>query len=428
MQSDDPQFICPHLAEGPTDTDIFVWFTGHNKDLNWSCRACAGNYPTAPASWVPATPAWLAKNRDEVYWDGIRGAPAVKHRESGLSFANRDLELGDEWGNFVDARPVFGSPSCWRALSSKGKLVLLSTQEPRVIHSLTLEDLGFEITAETGLCLSPDNKFAVLTQASGPNAALINVETGKTIKKLSRGDYHFENSHFPVSFFRQKGKTCLIAASDWNRLDIYDPSSGEVLSERGPTRYENKERPAHYLDYFHGGLSISPDDQFIADNGWVWHPVGGIRSWSLKAWMDNKWESEDGPTSRTLAWRDYYWDGPVCWIDSVTLAYWGWGRDDEWLVPAVVLVDVRDGRQLKWFPGPKVRPPAVWPPRRLAESFFFDHYLFAVHDDEGTTVWDIDTGECLLTDPQVKPWRYHSDSKEFIEITPTGLRVSTLMM
>ncbi|WP_294399903.1 hypothetical protein [Prosthecobacter sp.] len=310
-------------------------------------------------------------------------------------------------------------------MSTTGRLVLFSTQETKILASVPLEDLGFEITGETGFCISPDNEFAVVSQASGPNAALVNVKTGKIISKLSRGDYHCENSHFPVAFFRNEDRTYLIAASDWNRLDLYDPATGKVLSERGPTCYVNKERPPHYLDYFHGGLCVSPDQQFVVDNGWVWHPMGFLRAWNLPAWLNNEWESEDGPTYRDLACREA-WDEPVCWINNFTLASWGWG-DEEWMVPAAVLIDVRDGKQLQWFPGPKVRMSGAWPPRRLTESFFFDQYLFAVHDNDGTTVWDIKSGDCLLTDPQVKPWRYHPDSKEFIEITQTGFRVSTLI-
>lgn len=403
-----------------------VWFTGQGKDLNWVCEECAKNHPVPPEVWLPSTPEWLAANRERIYWRAICGNPEVKRTPSSLRFAKRDLEFGEAHGTYVDVRPVLGIPNRWLALSSTGRLVLFSTLDSEVIAALPLEELGFEITAETGMSLCPNNEFAVVAQASGPNATLVRVNTGKTITKLSRGDYHFENSHFPVAFFQHEGRTYLVAASDWNRLDIYDPASGKLLSERGPTCYVNDERPPHYLDYFHGGLCISPDHQFIVDNGWVWHPVGVLRSWNLPAWLHNRWESEDGPTTRDLACREI-WDSPVCWIDDSTLAFWGWG-DDEWLLPAVVLTDVRDGSRVKWFPGPKVRQSGAWPPRKLAESLFFDRYLFAVDDDEGTTVWDIESGDCLLTDPQVKPWRYHPDSKEFLEITPTGLRFSTLMM
>lgn len=424
MQSDEPQFICRHLAEGTKDMDMFVWFTGHGKDLNWTCRACAESYPTAPDSWLPATKEWLAMNRDKVYWDGICGKPEVKHRQSGLSFVIRDLELKGGFGPFLDLRSVPGSPSCWQALSSAGRLVSFDSRNGEIISSVLLEGPGFEITSSTGLCLSPEGEFGVIFQASGSDAALMDLKSGKVIKTLSRGGYSSTSSHFSVAFFRYENKSYLIAASDWNCLEIYDPSSGRMLTERGPTQYAGDERPPHYLDYFHGGLSISPDQQYIVDNGWVWHPFGVLRAWNLPAWMHNVWESEDGSSSRDLASRAYYWDGPVCWIDNTTIAFWGWGRDDDWLIPAAVLVDVRDGSQLSWFPGPGARK-AV--PCNLAESFFFDHYLFAVDGDEGTTVWDIKSGDCLLTDPKVKPWRYHPDSKEFIEITPTGFRVSTLV-
>jgi hypothetical protein len=422
MKSDDPQFICRHLAEGPTDIDMFVWFTGHGKDLNWTCRACAEVYPTAPDLWVPATQEWLAMNGDEFYWDGICGRPEVKHRLSGLSFANRELELEGRVESFVDVRPIVGSPSCWQALSSTGRLLSFNSCDGKIISSVLLESPGFEITRSTGLCLSHEGEFGVIFQTSGSEAALMNLKSGKIIRKLSRGDDC--SSRFSAGFFRYETNTYLIAASAWNRLDLYDPSSGKMLTERGPTQYVGDERPLRYLDYFHGGLSISPDQQHIVDNGWAWHPFGILRSWSLPAWIHNVWESEDGASSRELVSRAYYSDGPLCWIDNTTIAFWGWGRDDDWLIPAAVLVDVRNGSQLSWFPGPAARK-AV--PSNLAESFFFDRYLFTVHDDDGTTVWDIESGECLLTDPQVKPWRYHPDSKEFIEIKPTTFKVSTLM-
>lgn len=425
MQSDDPQFICPHLAEDVPNRCMSVWFTGKDKELNWVCEGCAKNYPVIPECWLPVTSEWLAKNREKIHWRGICGNPEVRRTHTGLSFANRELEFGDAHGTFVDVRPVIGMPSRWQALSSAGRLLLFSTPDGNVITSVLLEELSFEITAETCLFLCPNNEFAVVAQASGPNATLIEVKTGKTIVQLSRGDYHCENSHFPIAFFQHQKCTYLIAGSDWNRLDVYDPASGKLLSERGPTCYVNNEMPPHYLDYFHGGLCISPDHQFVVDNGWVWHPVGVLRSWNLPAWLHNQWESEDGPTTLDLACREI-WDSPVCWIDNSTLAFWGWG-DDEWILPAIVLTDVRDGKHLKWFPGPQVRQSGAWPPRRPAESLFFDQYLFAVDDAVGTTVWNIESGECLLTAPEVKPWRYHPDSKEFMEITPTGFRVSTLI-
>ncbi len=50
--------------------------------------------------------------------------------------------------------------------------------------------------------------------------------------------------------------------------------------------WPRRARPLHYLDYFHGELSVSPAENWIADNGWVWHPSGIVTSWSLQAWFN----------------------------------------------------------------------------------------------------------------------------------------------
>lgn len=425
MRSDDPQFICPHVAGNPDE--FLVWFTGVGKGLNWACRACTERYPEPPSEWVPATEAWLSKYRDKVYWDGIRGSPEIKRRSAAMRFSSREVQLGGQWGDFVDVRPCQGKPSCWLALSKSGSLILFSSADSSVLASWNVAGLKFEITAETGLCVSPQNDFVVISEASGPNAVLVNAESGQVIKELSRGKYRCENSHFPVAFFIYEGAALLIAGSDWNRLDIYDPATGNLLTERGPTSYVEGVRPPHYLDFFHGSLRVSPDSRRVVDGGWVWAPVGCLRSWNLAAWISNVWESEDGPTVKTLACRDYFWDGPMCWVDSTTVAFWGWGRDDEWLMPAIVLMDAGTGDILRWFPGSRVRQPGAWPPRELSDSLFFDRYIFAVSDEKGTSVWDIETGECLLVDASVKPWRYHPDSKEFLEVLPDGFKVSALI-
>ena len=207
-----------------------------------------------------------------------------------------------------------------------------------------------------------------------------------------------------------------------------DPSSGELLTQRAPTSYRHGEKqPDHYLNYFHAQLVVSPESCWIADNGWVWHPWGIIRSWSLASWLQhNPWESEDGESVRSIAERAYFWDGPICWIDDSTLAVWGWGEDEQWLLPAVRLIDVCSGKQIRWFPGPRVRQPAAWPPKKLAPSLFFDRYLFAVDDDQGTSVWDVVSGERLLCDQKMSPVHYHPRSKEFLSLGDSELTLSCL--
>src|SRR5262249_31206211 len=162
-----------------------------------------------------------------------------------------------------------------------------------------------------------------------------------------------------------------------------------------------EERPEHYLDYFHGGLAVSPGGDWIVDNGWVWHPLGGVISWSLRRWIEeNPWGSEDGLAKRGLWGPDYFLDGPPCWIHERTVAIWGYGNDEENLIPAALLFDVESGRRVRWFAGP-------------IGSFIFDRYLFCSSPDAGTSAWDVATGERLFQDASFRPTTFHPGTGEF---------------
>jgi hypothetical protein len=177
---------------------------------------------------------------------------------------------------------------------------------------------------------------------------------------------------------------------------------------------EGEKAPEHYLDYFHGQLTVSPEGEYVADNGWVWHPVGVVRTWSARRWLkENIWESEDGPTAKDLVWRAYFWQGPLCWIDNRRLAIWGYGDDDEWMLSAVRLFDVVSGAEIGWFPGPEGR-------------LVFDRYLFAF-GTSGVSVWNTGKGTCLLQDDSFAPAAYHPVTGEFLTILSDGsLQLSRL--
>lgn len=181
------------------------------------------------------------------------------------------------------------------------------------------------------------------------------------------------------------------------------------MTQRKPTSFRHDEEPPpHYLDYFHSNLLVSPDHEWIADNGWVWHPVGEVRIWNMRRWLeDNVWESEDGSSLHTLCWRSYFWGKPLCWLDNQTLAVWGFGTDDDFIIPAVRIFDVPTGKQIRWFAGPE-------------GELTFDKYLFAFSQNQGTTVWDEQTGERLCSDPDLKPNCYHRGAKTFITLLPDG--------
>jgi hypothetical protein len=422
-----PIFMCSHLVTSPDD--YHVWFTGRGLDHYLVCSSCAERFPELPVELIDATETLFERCQSEAWWSGIRGQPEIRHRSSSLSFAHEDCSLttldGDRW---IDIQPRVKSDGQWYVLLESGKLVVTNPRqgEFEVLHHFS--DFSFEIDDETALCVSPKNDYAAIFETSKRHASVFDLRTGAITAQIDRGEYHSENSIFPITFFESNGRSLLVAATDWNRLDLVDPATGIVLTDRGPTSYQRGEqRPPHYLDYFHAQLLASPDGSWIVDNGWVWHPWGTVRSWNLSDWVEqNPWESEDGPSLKSLAGRAYFWDGPLCWIDGSTIAIWGWGNDADWVIPAVQLFDVRLGRELYWFPGPETRTPRAWPPKKLEPSVFFDQYLFAIHDGRGIAVWDVSSGERLLQDPSLVPIQYHPGSSEFLSRTPNGIRLSRL--
>ena len=123
----------------------------------------------------------------------------------------------------------------------------------------------------------------------------------------------------------------------------------------------------------------------------------------------------DGPSLRTLCQRDYFWGRPLCWLDDLTLAIWGYGEDDDFIIPAVRVFDVATGKESRWFAGPD-------------GELAFDTYLFAFSEEHGTTVWETKTGERLHLEPGLKPECYHPGAKVFISLLPDGrFQVSRLM-
>ncbi len=179
------------------------------------------------------------------------------------------------------------------------------------------------------LRVSRNGELAAVANTYGHKGAVLDLATGKAKMPLVRDKYHEDVSCFPLAFVDLGKRLLVIHGTAWNRLDISDARTGTLLTERGPTTYKRGEaRPEHYLDYFHCSLSVSPGQQFVAGNGWVWQPSGRVDTWSIPRWVnENAWESEDGLSKRRLCWREYYWDGPLCWLDDQRLTVWGYGQD-----------------------------------------------------------------------------------------------------
>lgn len=304
-----------------------------------------------------------------------------------------------------DIQPINGSnKSEWIVLKGSGELIHVDFDSRSMQSVARVEDGGFDRKKEAFLRVSDNGRFVALANQQGLKGVVIDLSTGRQTMSLEREDYYSEHCPFPIAFFQRAGKTLLVHSTLWNRVDISDPATGELMTSRvSPTYQDRKTRPEHYLDYFHGSLLPSPNGEWIADNGWVWHPMGIVRTWSVERWLnDNPWESEDGPTAKGLTYQDN-WDDPICWIDQRTLGAWtSVETSDEHEKLVFGFFDVESGEQKKVLDIPKGR------------IFVEGTHLFVSKTPyKGVAIWEIESGKNLENDVRVNAVKYHQGAKQF---------------
>ncbi len=403
---------CRHLLERP-EQDFKRRFTGVSTRFELVCSSCEKGTSDLVETCLGCLASAQAAGTDA----GFFGEPGVLERPSSLFFEHESLDLGAFFGKRVLAiAPVPASESTWLAYTDDHRLHAFDAKNRRALSSVPVTPAeGFSHEQPVWLHSSRRSDYTIVANRRGQRAAVVETVSGRRTMVLDRGEYHPEVSDLPAAFFRDEDRDLLVHGTDWNRLDISDPATGVLLTERSGTSYAQGElRPPHYLDYFHGGLRVSPDDTWMVDNGWVWHPFGVVASWSLRDWrLANPFESEDGSSKKDLCGRGYFWDGPLCWIGTRRVAVWGYGDDDENLIPAALIYDVESGRQVTWFAGPR-------------GAFFFDRYLVSADPGTGTTVWDVETGERLLAVAGFAPQVHHPGARMFATLAGPELRLSTL--
>ncbi len=307
----------------------------------------------------------------------------------------------------LDARPVRDG---WATLRQDGPLDVQGLVPPLELH------------------VSHDGAFSAVVERFGQRGRVF--QGHRAAMELDRDEYCADCSVFPAAFFERGGRTLFVHGTDWNRLDVSDPATGELLTPRGPTSYAKGEpQPEHYLDYFHAGLHVSPDGRWIAEDGWTWHPLGELRVWSLDDWLErNPWESEDGPSMRSLDERVYFWDTPILWLDKRRLAFWGEGDDATRMKPTVRIYDVVEGREVAAHPGVEVSPALPWPPGSARAGWIAaDRWLYGVSPEHGTGVWDLRTGERVHLEEGFAPRRHHPLRGSFLSWDEAGAFESRLV-
>jgi predicted NAD-dependent protein-ADP-ribosyltransferase YbiA (DUF1768 family) len=403
---------CEHaLAFAPhSGSVIHRRFTGMNTDHVLLCARCVEALPAA-APLRKVCRACLRGLLGTLSRGPDVGAPAHATRASSLRFSHR---LIDGPRDVVAFAPIARQPHTWLLLDRAGRFHRLDTERGIAEAGGSLDPAEIELDGPLVLVVAPGGELAAVGEATKRRAVVLEPVSGRITHRLTRDDYHPEHCYFPLGFFELEGRLLLVHATEWNRLDVIDARTGALLTARTAGAGPGQKSPEHALDYFHSDLHVSPEGTRVIDNGWIWHPYGQVRVFSLARWVrENPWESEDGPSVRPLAGRAYFWDGPVCWLDENTVAVWGDGEDADELTPAAILYDAESGEELRRFPGPAAGFASVVP------------YLIA-SDAQGTQVWDPRTGEQLLHDPSFSGIAAHPRSQELLSRSDGGWRVSRL--
>jgi len=427
--------VCEHLAHKVSEeyyksADHYRFFTGNGNDFVLLCSECARAPEDSKIHWRTVCDSCGRKIACGKRL-GEAGRPEIKTRNGVVTIMHREVRSSGMPSSVIAAAPLgVTEAGGWLLLTDRHELVRLMTDvNAHVCRTLPVRP-ELEKGAPLSLHVSHDGRFAAITATYGRKGVVVDLEQNRILMELLRGDYQHEQCKFPVAFAEHDGKQVVIHGTDWNRLDITELPSGRLLTHREPTSYtDGQERPAHYLDYFQCSLTVSPDGSQVASNGWAWHPVGIVGTWSLKQWLsDNVWESEDGASKKTLCWRTYYWDGPLCWIDEHTLAVWGLGDDDLVLTPGVRLFDVDRGEEKFSFAGPVggSRHDTLQMGGEKEEfihgagNLVYDRWLFSWMEGKPFSIWDINDGARLWEETEFTPLGYHSGKRQFLSVTPDG--------
>jgi hypothetical protein len=238
---------------------------------------------------------------------------------------------------------------CWFGLCADGVVVRLSRDWSEAVVVATVdvvvnpeEESRVSTVPHLRLEVAWSGRFSAVVVDFGQGGVVVDLADGSVTARLDGGDYNTHTVPLSMAFTQLDGRDILVHRSEWNRLDLMDPATGDSLSNRPtPTPATPTDSPEHYLDYFHGRLVVSPDGRHVVDDGWIWHPVGVPVVWDLHRWLtQNCWESDDGESRRSLGSREYYWNHGICWLDNDRVVVEGIGDDDELMVDGVNIYDI----------------------------------------------------------------------------------------
>src|SRR5688572_8514524 len=427
--------LCTHLKQrSQPGLEYVKRYNGSGMDVELLCLPCAEDSEKGVrASVATVCEDCFRQATTELGGPvGVRGKPEIHSRPEPFSAVLRETTLPAGAGTILDIAPIHeGSRSTWLMLAEDGSLIRLDAETlewARIASSTLPPESDHEPwnnrELRRRLHVSKSGEFAAVVNDYGHHGQIIDLQRGLVTLTLSGGDGYPQTVPFSFAFAQVRGRAIAIHRTAWNRLDISDPASGELLTGRGQTSYgRDEQRPEHYLDYFHGGLYVSPNNARILDDGWVWHPVGIPVTWSLDRWLlENVWESEDGPTRCEVCARDSYWDRAVTWIDERRVAIGGIGDDEMDIIDGARVFDVT----LPGNASPQWRTDWKWSLELTAFAgpaglFFSDGSSLFSSDETGLSRWDPADGARTGYLKDFRPTHHHPGAGEFVRVIGTTL-------
>ncbi len=285
------------------------------------------------------------------------------------------------------------------ALQADGRVVRVGLDGVRPVGSLAADAL--DPGGDLVLLPSPDGQLVALAERLGVRLVVLALRAPwtdeSTIWRTTRGDYQVDHCPFPLAWVGD----LLVHAVDWNRLDVVDPRTGARPRAGAPEDDE---------DHFVGELVLSDDGRWLADGGWVWHPVGISRAWRLDRWL----AGQPLPACDLRhAWQiNYGLQLPHTFVGS-TLVAWGIGDDADSLLPGVRRHDVEADRELE---------PLVGPEGDLSS----DGPRLVSLSQKGLRVWDAADGALLLDAPDAHGV-WHPGARAVVRIAGGLLTVTRIV-
>ncbi|MFT3696330.1 MAG: hypothetical protein QM831_24535 [Kofleriaceae bacterium] len=369
--------VCAHVVD-----DCIETFTGRGNETIFLCATCVTtNDRSALVRWCQACV------DEHIYVENHAGEPEIIHAPHPLALRTTTRTVNIP---ALDSLTPFGT-ACrdhWFGISPE-----------RVIYELVdgvataLVTVPPEIAGTVAIHVSPNRRFLAVTDFRGTHGTVFDL-VAKTSHVLTRDGYHSNQADYPFAFV---GTDRYIHSPRWNRLDLCDAATGACLTERTADELE-----AHHRDYFHGGLTLSPDGALLYNDGWVWGADGMPSVSAIEPWLAKKFETEDGPSLKRFGYRAYAWNLPHAWLSNTQVISWGYGRDIDTLVRSAEIYDALSGKRVCWFGGVS------------RGKFHVDgpHLLSLL--SQQLEVWNVDRGALVAVIDHAGLGYYHPAAKLFV--------------